>query len=187
MDIGIRKPKMYSIHSLGECVETAILLNQSNPNEIMAEGFVVVDACWNRVKVKSPDYITKHHLMQMKTIPKKECIQMILSGAEEIAVVCQANPELVPVFKFYDYQLARLNHLADRLGTLANQLYEEYSQDRSAVAKVIQRHPLAWIGFHCIESNRKGSEFLMQIPLERICKLIPDYQEEDLSALFLEK
>lgn len=185
-DIRIRKPEMYPIHSLSECVEMAIALNQKEDEEIRAEGFVVVDSNWNRVKVKSPDYIAKHHLMQMKSIPKKECIQMLLSEAEEIAVVCQANPELIPVFKFYDYQLARLRHLADRLGTLANQLYEEYSQDRSAVAKVLQKHPLAWIGFRCIESNRKGSEFLMQIPLERICKLIPDYQEEDLSALFRE-
>ena len=187
IDIGIRKPKMYPIHSLGECVETAIQLNQSNPDEIMAEGFVVVDAHWNRVKVKSPDYIAKHHLMQMKSIPKRECIQMLLSESPEIDMVCGANPELVPVFKFYDYHLARLQHLADRLGYLAKQLYEEYSRDRSAVAKVIQKHPLAWVGFRCIESNRKGSEFLMQIPLERICKMIPEYQEEDLSALFLEK
>ena len=33
IDIGIRKPKMYPIHSLGECVETAVRLNQGN--EIM--------------------------------------------------------------------------------------------------------------------------------------------------------
>lgn len=186
-DIRIRKPEMYRIHSLSECVETAIALNQKEDEEIRAEGFVVVDSNWNRVKVKSPDYIAKHHLMQMKSIPKKECIQMLLSEAEEIAVACQANPELIPVFKFYDYQLARLRHLADRLGTLAKQLYEEYSQDRSAVAKVLQKHPLAWVGFRCIESNRKGSEFLMQLPLERICKLIPEYQEDDLSVLFLER
>lgn len=185
-DIGIRKPKLYPIRSLGECVEMAVRLNQTESDEIMAEGFVVVDDNWNRVKVKSPDYIAKHHLTQLKTIPKRECIQQLLSAAPEIDEICRSNPDLIPVFKFYDYQLARLKHQADRLGLLANYLYEEYSHDRSAVAKVLQKHPLAWVGFRCIESNRKGSEFLMQIPLERICKLIPDYQEEDLSTLFLE-
>lgn len=184
VDIGIRKPEMYPIHSLGECVEMAIRLNQTDSDEILAEGFVVVDSSWNRVKVKSPDYIAKHHLMQMKSIPKRECVQMILSASPEMDVVCQANPELIPVFKFYEYHLARLQALANRLGLLAKQLYEEYSHDRAAVAKVIGKHPLAWIGFRCVESDRKGSEFLMQTPLERLCRLIPEYQEEDLSVLF---
>ena len=146
-----------------------------------------MDNNWNRVKVKSPDYIAKHHLMQMKSIPKRECMQMLLEASDDIDVICQANPELIPVFKFYDYHLAQLQHLADRLGFLAKQLYEEYSHDRSAVAKVIQKHPLAWVGFRCIESDRKGREFLMQIPMDRLYKLIPEYQEEDLSVLFLEK
>ena len=184
-DIGIRKPKMYPIHSLGECVETAIRLNRTGSGEIMAEGFVVVDENWNRVKVKSPDYIAKHTLTQMKSIPKCECVQMIMEDSADRVLICQANPELIPVFKFYDYHLARLQHLADRLGILARQLYEEYSHDRSAVAKVIQKHPLAWVGFHCLEGERKGSALLLQMPIEKICKLIPEYQEEDLSELFL--
>ena len=83
IDIGIRKPKMYPIHSLGECVETAIQLNQTDSEDIMAEGFVVVDGNWNRVKVKSPDYIAKHHLVQMKSVPKRECVQMILPESPE--------------------------------------------------------------------------------------------------------
>ena len=186
-DIGICKPKMYPIHSLAECVDTAIRLNRTDSPEIQAEGFVVVDQNWNRVKVKSPDYIAKHHLMQMKSITKRECVQMLLSAPGEMDVVCQANPELIPVFKFYDYQLARLQHRADRIGMLAKELYEEYSHDRSATAKVIQKHELAWVGFRCIESDRKGREHLLQLPLERICGMIPEYQEEDLSVLFLEK
>lgn len=186
VDIGIRKPKLYPIHSLAECVETAIRLNQMDSEEIRAEGFVVVDGNWNRVKVKSPDYIAKHHLVQMKSIAKRECVQMLLRAAPEINVICQANPELIPVFKYYDYQLSRLQNTADRLAVLARRLYEEYSFDRGAVAKVIRKHPLAWVGFQCLGNTAKGSECLMQCPVERICNLIPEYQEEDLSALFLE-
>lgn len=185
-DVGVKKPGMYPIHSLAECVEMAIRLNQMQP-EIMAEGFVVVDGRWNRVKVKSPDYIARHHLMQMKSIPKRECVQMLLEAPADADTACRANPELIPLVKYYDFQLARLQHLADRIGLLTKQLYEEYSRDRSAVAKVIQKHPLAWIGFMSIGSDKRGSELLMQSPVERICRLIPDYQEDDLSSLFLEK
>lgn len=183
-DIGIRKPKKYPIHSLGECVETAVRLNQTEV--IQAEGFVVVDGNWNRVKVKSPDYIARHQLVQIKSVPKRECVQMLLEGSAEPEAICGANPEMIPMFKFYEYHLARLRHLADKLGFLAQQLYEEYSHDRSAVAKVIQKHALSWVGFHCMTNDRKGSEVLMQMPLEKLCRLIPEYQEEDLSLLFLE-
>ena len=186
-DIGIAKPGMYPIRSLAECIETAVMLNRNDSDEIMAEGFVVVDGSWNRVKVKSPDYIAKHHLLQMKSIPKRECIQMLIEASTEIEVICETNPELIPVFKFYDYHLSRLRHQANRLGALSRQLYEEYSRDRSAVAKIILKHPLAWIGFKCIEQEGNGSEFLMQMPLEKLVKMIPEYPEEDLSALFLGK
>ncbi|MBQ4511227.1 MAG: hypothetical protein II984_10930, partial [Clostridia bacterium] len=63
-DIGIKKPKSYPINSLEDCVKAAIELNKDceNDDEIANEGFVVVDKNWNRVKVKSPDYIMMHHL-----------------------------------------------------------------------------------------------------------------------------
>ena len=186
VDLGIRKPQMYPIRSLAECVETAVRLNRDAGDEILAEGFVVVDGNWNRVKVKSPDYIAKHRLVQLKSIPKRECVQMLLTEPAQAEVICQANPELIPLIKFYDYHLARLKHVADRLGMLAKQLYEEYSHDRSAVARVVQKHPLSWIAFQCMGSDRRGSECLVQMPLEKICRLIPEYQEEDLSGLFLE-
>lgn len=186
LDIGIRKPKAYPIHSLQECVETAVMLNRNASDAILAEGFVVVDGSWNRVKVKSPDYIARHHLTQMKSIPKRECVELLLCASPKREVICTANPDLIPVFKFYDYHLARLRFLADKLGSLTRQLYEEYSCDRGAVARVLKDHPLKWVGFHCLKSEQPGSAVLADAPLERICKLIPDYEPDDLSELFLD-
>lgn len=184
VDIGIQKPKAYPISSLSQCVEAALTLNSSSDN-ITAEGFVVVDRNWNRVKVKSPDYILRHHLVQMKSITKRECLQLLLADSGDISTVCQVNPNLIPVFKFYDYQLARLRNTADRLVDLTRMLYEEYSHDRSAVAAVISRHRFSWIGFRSIGNQRPGSEILMDKSLEWLIRQIPDYVEEDLSTLFL--
>lgn len=186
MDIGIRKPAAYPIHSLAQCIEAAIRLNRDAAEEVAAEGFVVVDQNWNRVKVKSPDYIMRHRLTQLKAIPKPDCIRMLLEQPRQAQLLCQANPELIPAVKFYDYHLARLRLQADRLGILARQLYEEYSCDRAAVAKVIGRHPLAWIGFQCLTRETRGSELIASLPQDRLCRLIPDYQEDDLSSLFLQ-
>lgn len=183
--IGIQKPKAYPIHSLAECIQAAVELNRNNPDAIMAEGFVVVDQNWNRVKVKSPDYILRHSLVQMKTISKQDCLKMILDKSPDAAVICQANPELIPVFKFYDFQLAQKKLMADKIGDLSRMLSEEYNGDRSAVAKIIGKHPLAYIGFRCLTSDKSGGEILLETSFDRLLRLIPDYQEENLYDLFL--
>ena len=187
MDIGVRKPAAYPIQSLNECIEAAIKLNKFTDDGITAEGYVVVDSHWNRIKVKSPDYIVQHHLTQMKSISKQECLQLLLSECRDIDIICQANPGLIPVFKYYDYQLARLCSLADRLVFLSRKLYEEYSFDRGAVARILTRHPLGSIGLRSLDSAEPGNRQLRKMPLGRLCKLIPDYEEEDLSKLFMEE
>ena len=55
-------PPQLPYSSLEECVAAA---KQLNPVE--CEGFVVVDAQWNRVKIKSPQYVALHHLTDNKT------------------------------------------------------------------------------------------------------------------------
>lgn len=182
VDIGIHKPKSYPISSLQQCIEAAVALNTGET--VTGEGFVVVDRNWNRVKVKSPEYFIRHALTQKKTISRLESVQLLLSGSTDIAEICQANPNLIPAVKFYEYHLARLCHLADRLGNMARSLYEEYSHDRGAVARVIGRHPMSYVGFHCLNTTCPGSEILKKQSAERICRMIPDYEEEDLNWLF---
>jgi len=187
IDIGIQKPASYPIKSLTQCIETALALNKNAGEEIIAEGFVVSDGNWNRVKVKSPDYIVKHHLRQTKSLSKSECIAMLLSSPEDAAELCKANPDFVPLFKFYDYHLARLQLSADKLAELSRQLYGEYSRDRAAVASIILRHPLSWIGFRSLDLRLPGREILMSRPIEQLCRHIPDYEAEDFSDLFVQK
>lgn len=186
VDIGVRKPASYPISSLQDCIAAAVALNRDGGEDVTGEGYVVVDYNWNRVKVKSPDYILKHRLMQMKTISREDALEMVVSASPDIAVICGANPSLIPLFKYYDYHLSRLRLTATRLGELARSLYAEYSRDRAAVAKVISRHPLAWVGFRCLSDDRPGSDHLMEIPVARLCNMIPDYQDEDLKWLFLQ-
>ena len=56
-DIGIEKPKTFSIATIEACVEAARRLDKYH------EGFVVVDSRWRRVKVKSPLYVSIHHIL----------------------------------------------------------------------------------------------------------------------------
>jgi hypothetical protein len=148
------------------------------------EGFVVVDAAYRRVKIKSPDYIVMHRLRLSGSLPKRECLMMLLEGGESAALLLSLNPSLLPTAKYYDFRLTELCHTADLLGDLARRLYAEYSGDRGAVAGIIGKHPLAFVAFRCLNSEERGSAILRSMAVERIAKLIPDYEPEDLTRLF---
>ena len=185
-DIGIKKPKSYKINSLEDCIKAAIELNKGceSDDEIANEGFVVVDKKWNRVKVKSPDYIMMHRLKHNDGISKKDAITTLLYIKSDVEKICKSNPLLVHIFKYYDYKLSELNFQANQMAALSRSLYNEYSNDRAAVAKIIKPHKLAFIGFKALETNLTGEEILNGAPIEKLIKLIPDYVPEDLNDLF---
>lgn len=186
IDIGIKKPKSYSINSLEDCIKAAVELNKGceSDDEIANEGFVVVDKNWNRVKVKSPDYIMLHRLKHNDGISKKDAITTLLYIKGDVEKICKSNPLLIHIFKYYDFKLAELNHQANQMAALARSLYNEYSNDRGAVAKIISKHKLAYVGFKSLETDQTGVQILSTTPIEKLIKLIPDYEPEDLNDLF---
>lgn len=191
MDIGIKKPQLYPLSSLEDCEKAAAALNKGNDSaEIEKEGFVVVDARWHRVKIKSIDYITMHHVSMMKTLTKKDCIDWLRDERGRLDLVMKENPTLIPTIKYYDYRLEELLLNADQMVDITRRLYEEYSHDRRAVAQVISKHRLSAIGFSCLGNDKTGRELVLEQASEKICKFIPDYQPEDwssLSGVLLEK
>lgn len=188
VDIGIKKPASYPLESLEQCLRAAAELNRDTAGDdaIESEGFVVVDGRWNRVKVKSPDYLMMHRLKQPVGVSKRDCIAMLLANDENIGIICEANAELNVTFKYYEYKLAELFLQADKLALLAGSLYREYSGDRGTVAGVIKRHPLASVAFRCLGTDLRGSDVLRGYPPERIARLIPDYAADDMYSLFTE-
>ncbi len=188
VDIGIKKPASYPLDSLDACCEAAIRLNERVPaahlDTVQREGFVVVDAHYHRVKVKSPDYLMLHRLKEMSRMGKRDCVSMLLQKDARMELLCEANPNLVPVFKFYDFQLSQLCYVADQIATLARQMHREYSGERGAVARILVKHRLSFVGFRALECDACGRDILLGCSLEKLCKLMPDYAAEDLSILF---
>jgi hypothetical protein len=84
-DIGVQKPKHYDLHTLEDCIETASKMPYSE------EGYVVVDKNWNRVKIKSPQYVAVHHLKNNGDLNISSLVQLV--RANEIAEFCTYFPE----------------------------------------------------------------------------------------------
>lgn len=60
---GIDKPMTYDLHSLKDCIEWCSNMNldeYGTVGKIYGEGFVVVDKYFNRIKIKSPEYMMMH-------------------------------------------------------------------------------------------------------------------------------
>ena len=77
IDIGVPKPKEYNFKSLDECIKMAQELPFSE------EGYVVVDANWNRIKIKSPAYVAVHHLKNNGVVTKERIIELIRLNEHE--------------------------------------------------------------------------------------------------------
>ena len=186
VDIGIKKPKAYKLSSLNECINAAVALNQENAqsDQIEGEGFVVVDKNYNRVKIKSPDYVMMHKVKSMTELKKDDCLNVVLYESDRLESVFTNCPEIVPVIKFYEYHLAELKLTANRLASYAKSLMAEYSGDRRAVAQIILKHPLCAVAFKSLDNDSLGEQELIKMGVRYISKFIPEYQQNDFFGVF---
>ncbi len=184
-DIGIRKPASYPLRSLSECIDAARALNsQAEGEAVEAEGYVVVDALYRRVKVKSPNYLMQHRLRLSVDASKKACVALILGKREELELAIRLNPALAVSLRYYDYKLCEIISEARALGELAKKLLSEYSGDRGAMARIISKHPLCGIAFRSIDRGIDPEEIVRNMQIEKLIAMIPTYEPKDLSYLF---
>ena len=71
IDIGVHKPKQFALGTLEECLESASKLPYNE------EGYVVVDKYWNRIKIKSPQYVAVHHIKNNGDVNIASIVQLI--------------------------------------------------------------------------------------------------------------
>ena len=68
---GVLKPKIYSLSSLEECLEYVKTMTRDE------EGFVVVDGNFNRIKIKSPEYLLMFHMENNGEVTTRRIINMM--------------------------------------------------------------------------------------------------------------
>ena len=187
VSIGVNRPREYALNSLDDCVRAAESLNKERDGSvhcITKEGFVVVDGNWNRIKVKSPDYVMLHHLSSNNSFSKKRIIEMLREHTLNIADISNSFPDYAHYFKFYDFKMTELEYQANIFCDLTDRIYNEYGHDRKVVANKIKNHRLASIAFTHLDTGYSGKECLDRMPLRQYCKYVPDYQPEKLSEVF---
>ena len=131
-DIGVKKPKQYDLHTLEDCIATA---NKMPYNE---EGYVVVDKNWNRVKIKSPQYVAVHHLKNNGELNFASLVQLIREN--EIEEFCTYFPEYKEiVIKLKN----KIEEVIERLETNLEKLTKETFETKKDFALKVKDLPFS--------------------------------------------
>lgn len=76
-----KTPEVYSLRSLDECIKAASILGCDE------EGYVVCDKNFNRVKVKSPLYVSLHHMSNNHTMTYERGLEIVRKNEIEEVVI----------------------------------------------------------------------------------------------------
>lgn len=124
--------KSYPLTCIEDCLAAADALDP-----IQCEGFIVVDAQFNRIKIKSPRYVVLHHMKGEAT--QRRAIELWQSGdaKELLGYFPEMAPQILPVHE-------RLDTLANRAALLVAAHGDLPRKDFAAVAK---QHPFSSVAF----------------------------------------
>ena len=178
-DIGIEKPKLYALHSydLENVIEMAEYMNENGV--VKHEGFVVVDADYNRIKIKNPEYLKLHHNMSARVLTKRDALETLIFNDEERMAAIATNLRLNVQLKWYEYQLAAFVYQLDLYISNVRALYIKLNNDRKAFAMSVKNDTFKSFAFMAIDRmGQTAQEIIYSIPVSYIKNFIEDYVGE---------
>lgn len=98
-DIGIEKPKEFHCNNVND------IINAVNSMSYDEEGYVVVDRYWNRVKIKSPEYVRVHRLYS-NVMTKRRALEII--RINEQSEFLAYFPQYIDLFKNIENAYSKL-------------------------------------------------------------------------------
>lgn len=179
----IARPKKYSLASYEDCIKAAEALN-AGKDEVANEGFVVVDpvvsnddGSFNRVKIKSPEYVALHHAINNGIITKRRAIDLI--RADSVKDIPH-SPKTDAILSWYTYQYNELVYEVSQYIDYVRGLYAELNNDRKAVAKTINKDKFASLGFRALDNPElSAQELLSQTTRSFLEANIDNYEIKD--------
>lgn len=138
-------PKRYPLHSLEDVQKAANALPWDE------EGYVVCDAKFNRVKIKSSAYILAHYARNNGVVNTERLVQIVLDGEQE---------EFLTYASDYADELKKVEAAMYEIGYKAfDKLKEIFNmkefENRGAYAREVMKYPMYMKDFlfHCFDSR----------------------------------
>ena len=173
VDIGVPKPAVYPLRSLGDCIAAASALNHGGYPT--AEGFVVVDAQYRRVKVKAPEYLLYHHAVGNAPLTKERAVEILSSDDLSLPELMRSAPALfAAALSHYSKELEAAKARAVEVVRFARAAAAR-GASRKDVALSVQGDPLASFAFMAIDSDG-DPEAIVSGSVRRLSKVVKDYE-----------
>lgn len=170
-DIGIEKPKEYPLHSLDATIKAAEALNKEGTT-IDDEGFVVVDCDWNRIKIKSPLYLTAAYMVNKK-LTIRRALDITLAGERDEFL--SYFPSSVEAFDELDKLIDRIVEQMERSWLYAEATLGENCSMKDFAGFVANMRWKSWCFYKKRNPDADAKTFLLG--LLGIRDLIKDYWE----------
>lgn len=178
LNIGIIQPNRFNLSTFDDCIDAVNKLNIDS-DHVTAEGFVVVDKDFHRIKIKSPVYIAVHHMINNMSFTKSRCLELLLTDTESVETLIKEYPRYSYILLYYKYRLAELEHNVDIFINVVRDFYEEYSHDRKAIALLIKKHQYSDFGFKALDNDCSAHDLIAKLRMSQLEDYIPTYEERN--------
>ena len=162
---GIKQPKYYAtIHDIDECIRNANEMGKDN------EGFVVVDDCYNRIKVKSPEYLCAAKLNNNNKITIKRVVEMMREEQlDDFIAYCPQHEEMV------NKVIGALKEMEEECVKEWEEVKEFACKEKKEFVSIVKSKGVKWPNYlYWKYSNSEGapSQFLGKMSVKAITDLI---------------
>lgn len=165
-DIGIPHPQKYALSSLEDCIAMAKTF------DFTKEGFVVKDKNYNRIKVKSEDYVRVHRLANNGLMTEERAIELI-----------RAN-ELDEFFTYFPHYKEYIGRIKAKIAALSYTIDKDISRARVIKENSSSRKDFAaWVaGLSSLEKAiaflvydekiESGDQYIASLTTKKLARLI---------------
>lgn len=172
VSIGFDKPKQYAFQSFDDMVATAAALPFDE------EGYVVVDAQWHRVKVKSLAYLACHRL-KGESFSRKRALELVQTGEHE---------EFLAYFPEYNELLAEVSGVLLSISNYLQQgcdfLDTQSFATRKEYALKVKDLPFSAFFFQRYEKQIDVDTFIASLSWKELERYIEDSGKVDTLPAF---
>lgn len=184
----IDKPMRYDLHSLKDCIEWCSNMNldeYGTIGKVYGEGFVVVDKYFNRIKIKSPEYMMMHGIISGDRKSRACLIDLIYHDKLDITSICREFPNTAHILCYYKYQVEELLYEATAMIDIARKLNNIFA-NRKEVAIRIKDKRVSMFGFAAISNPKLSAKEIITEFYNRgkLLNQIPEYNTNSFSDCF---
>ena len=161
--VGILYPKIYSLSTLEDCLEYVKTMTKDE------EGFVIRDKDFNRMKLKSPEYLLAFHMNNNGVITKRRVIKMMLNEQlDDFLAYCPEHKEAV------DEVVTEIRNIATKMDE-AWKLCADVAPkcDREVFACYVKKLPYQdylWKKYDNLEL--RSIEYILSRPIAQILRMM---------------